>query len=178
MSKDLSFQLLEMPPEKIWNILTCLNPSKAAFIDNLSGQFLKDNTHDQYLNFAIFLLNSTTFQEVAKLLKLKPLFKKRSKIDTQSDRPISLLPLLSKFIERNVHGQTKELFQEENSLQVSICFPKKLLNKHLSWASDWKICWGIREGPFHWNDINWLLKSIWYHWPPNFTKKNELFRLF
>ena len=76
VSKDLSFQLLEMPPEKIWNILTGLNPSKAAFIDNLSGQFLKDDTHDQYLNFAIFLLNSTTFQEVAELLMLNHFLKK------------------------------------------------------------------------------------------------------
>ena len=32
--------------------------------------------HDQYLNFAIFLLNSTPFQEVAKLLKLNLFLKK------------------------------------------------------------------------------------------------------
>ena len=71
--------------------------------------------HDQYLNFAIFLLNSTPFQEVAKLLKLN-LFKKGSKTDPQNYRPISLLPLLSKTIERIVHDQTEEVLSKNKLL--------------------------------------------------------------
>ena len=31
-----------MCPEKVLNILKCLNPTKAAGIDNLSGKYLKD----------------------------------------------------------------------------------------------------------------------------------------
>ena len=23
--------------------------------------------------------------------------------------------------------------------------------------------------------FNWFTKSVWYHWPPNFTKENEIF---
>ena len=42
MLKNLNFQLLEMSLEKILSILKGLNPSKAAGIDNLSGNFLKD----------------------------------------------------------------------------------------------------------------------------------------
>ena len=71
--------------------------------------------YDQYLNFAIFLLNSTPFQEVAKLLKVKPVFKKDSKTDPQNYHPISHLPLLSKIIERIVHDQTEE-FLSKNKL--------------------------------------------------------------
>ena len=43
--KNLNFQLLETPPEKILSILKGLNISKAAGIDNLSGNFLKDGAH-------------------------------------------------------------------------------------------------------------------------------------
>ena len=45
MPKNLNFQLLETPPEKILSILKGLNISKAAGIDNLSGNFLKDGAH-------------------------------------------------------------------------------------------------------------------------------------
>ena len=45
VSKDLNFQLLERSPEKILNILKGLNPSKAAGIDKLSGNFLNDGAH-------------------------------------------------------------------------------------------------------------------------------------
>ena len=79
---------------------------------------------DQYLSFAIFLLNLTLFQEVEKLQLLKQLFKKGSKTDPQTYRPISLPPLSSKIIERIVH---------ETFLPVSIRFSKKLLYQHLSW---------------------------------------------
>ena len=69
--KDLDFQLSETSPEKILSILKSLNPSKTAGFDNLSGKFLKDIAlmFDQYLNFAIFLLNSIPFQEVAKIIE-------------------------------------------------------------------------------------------------------------
>ena len=43
VSKDFNFQLSEMSPEKILNILKGLNLSKATDIDNLSGKLLKDS---------------------------------------------------------------------------------------------------------------------------------------
>ena len=105
VSKDLNFQLLETSPEKIPSILKSLNPSKAAGIDNLSGKFLKDGAHvlarpiSQLCNLSIKL---NSFPRSC----IKPLFKKGSKTDPQNYRPISLLPLLSKIIERIVHHQT------------------------------------------------------------------------
>ena len=71
--------------------------------------------HDQYLNFATFLLNSTPFQEVTKLLKLNHFLKKGSKSDPQNYHPISLLPLLSRIIERIVHDQVQD-FLGKNKL--------------------------------------------------------------
>ena len=42
VSKDLNFQFLEMPSEKILSVLKGLNPSMAVGIDYVSGKFLKD----------------------------------------------------------------------------------------------------------------------------------------
>ena len=42
-----------------------------------------------------------------KIAKLKPLYQKGSKTDPQNYRPVSLLPLVSKVIEKFVHNQTE-----------------------------------------------------------------------
>ena len=119
VSKDLNFQLSETSPEKILSILKGLNPSKAAGIDNLSGKFLKDGAHilartiSQLCNFSIKL---NSFPRCCKIAKVKPLFKKRSKTGPQYYRPISLLPLLSKVIERIVHDQAEECLSKSKRL--------------------------------------------------------------
>ena len=118
MSKDLNFQLLETSPEKISSVLKGLNPSKAAGIDNLSGEFLKDGAHDlarpisQLCNLSIKI---KSFPRSCQIAKVKPLFKKGSKINPQNYRSISLLPFLSKIIERIVHDKTEE-FLNKNKL--------------------------------------------------------------
>ena len=48
------------------------------------------------------------FPDACKIAKVKPLFKKGSKSDPSNYRPISLLPLLSKVLERVVLSQIKE----------------------------------------------------------------------
>ena len=96
-----------------------LNPSKAAGIDNLSGKFLKDGAHvlarpiSQLCNLSIKL---NSFPRSCKIAKVKPLFKKGSKTNPQNYRPILLLPLLSKIIERIVHDQTEEFLSKSKLL--------------------------------------------------------------
>ena len=114
----MNFQLLETSPEEILSILKGLNPSKAADIDNLSGKFLKDGAYvlarpiSQLCNLFIKL---NSFPRSCKIANVKPLFKKGCKTDPQNYRPISLLPLLSKIIEKIVHDQTKD-FLSKNKL--------------------------------------------------------------
>ena len=50
-----------------------------------------------------------------KIAKLTPLFKKGFKTDTKNYRPISLLPLISKFIEKAIHIQMQE-YLDKNGL--------------------------------------------------------------
>ena len=47
------------------------------------------------------------FPEKCKIAKLKPLFKKGNKLEPKNYRPISLLPLVSKIIEKIIHSQTQ-----------------------------------------------------------------------
>ena len=117
--KDLNFEFSETSPEKILHILKDLNPFKATGIDNLSGKFLKDGADiltrriSQLFNLSIKL---GLFPRSCKIAKVKPLFKKDSKNDSQNYRPISLLPILSKIIERIIHDQTQEFLSKNKIL--------------------------------------------------------------
>ena len=133
------------------NILKGLNPTKAAGIDNLSGKYLKDGADilarsiSQLCNFSIKL---NSFPRSCKIHKLKPFFKKDCKVDPQSYGPISFLPLISKIIERIVHGKTEE-FLSKNKILHRFQFEKTPLLDILliNLLPDSK-------RPFHWNYFN------------------------
>ena len=96
-----------------------LNTSKAAGIDSLSGKFLKDGTDilarpiSQLFNLSVKL---SLFPRSCKIAKVKPLFNKSSKTDPQNYPPISLLPILSKIVERIIHDQTQEFLSKNRIL--------------------------------------------------------------
>ena len=79
--------------------------------DNLAGKFLKDGAPilakliTELCNFSITL---SRFPGDCKQAQLKPLLKKGSKDEPKNYRPISLLPQISKVIERIVHEQIQE----------------------------------------------------------------------
>ena len=91
-------------------LLKDTNPEKAAGIDNLSGRFLKDGAVGLALPISKpcnLSIKRSKFPLDCKIAKLKPLYKKVSKTDPKSYRPVSLLPLVSKVIEKIIHNQTK-----------------------------------------------------------------------
>ena len=116
---DLNFEFSETSPEEMLNILKGLIPSKAAGIDNLSDKFLKDGTEilarpiSELCNLSIKL---NFFPTSCKIAKVKLLFKKGSKTDRQNYCQISLLPNLSKTIERIIHDQTQEFLSKNKIL--------------------------------------------------------------
>ena len=90
-------------------ILSGTNVCKAAGIDDFLGCFLKDGS--QVLSKTIgelcnLSIKSGSFPDCFKIAKLKPLFKKGSKTNPLNCRPILLLPLISKIIEKLIHEQT------------------------------------------------------------------------
>ena len=107
--KNLSFA--PVAPATILKLLKQLNPAKSAGIDNLTGKFLKEGAPvlaspiTDLVNLSISL---SLFPDDCKIAKLKPIYKREAKTKPKNYRPISLLPLLSKMIERIIHNQTQE----------------------------------------------------------------------
>ena len=101
----------------ILHLLNNINPSKAAGLDNIAGKFLKEGSTvlamplTQICNLSITL---SVFPNKCKHAKLKPLFKKGLTTEPKNDRPISLLPLVSKIIEKVIHEQTIKYLEENN----------------------------------------------------------------
>ena len=82
--------------------------SKASGIDKLPGRFLKDSA--KILSKPISeIFNLSIFHGISlNACKTKPIFKKGKKVDPSKYRPILLLPLISKIIEKVVHDQMNE----------------------------------------------------------------------
>ena len=99
--------------------------SKASGIDKISAKFIKDRAIilalpiSQIFNLSIKL----SFPDDFKISKLKPLFKKGSKIDPKNYRPISLLPIVSKILEKLVHDQTQN-YLDENDMTTNLALEK------------------------------------------------------
>ena len=102
---------------EIMNILDNFDTNKAAGIDGLSGIFLKDGAKMlskpiyDLINLSISL---SSVPESCKVAKLKPLFKKGSKLEPKNFRPISLLPLISKVLEKVIHDQMQTFLTDTN----------------------------------------------------------------
>ena len=107
---NLNLTLNPANPETVLKLLQSINASKAAGLDKLAGKFLKDGASilvipiTQICNLSIKL---SVFPQKCKTAKMKPLFKKGSKTEVKNYRPISLLPLVSKIIEKIIHSQVE-----------------------------------------------------------------------
>ena len=93
--------------------------SKASGIDKRPGKFLKDGA--KILSKPIseiydLSISHRIFPNACKVAKLKPIFKAGKKVDRSSYRPISLLPLISKIIEKVVLDQTNEFLSANKIL--------------------------------------------------------------
>ena len=85
---------------------------KAAGIDYPSGRFLKDGSRVLSKSLSELFNLSTklgSLPDSCKIAKLKPLFKKGSKTNPSNYKPISLLHLISKIIEKLVQNKYKQV---------------------------------------------------------------------
>ena len=99
-------------------ILACLDISKAPGLDGISSEFLKDGAEVLALllcNLVNLSIKQPLYPDQWEIAKLKPQFKKGSKSNPKSYRPISLLPVVSKIIEKAIHIQTQD-YLDKNGL--------------------------------------------------------------
>ena len=90
------FQLKLTTEDIVLKLFKSIDISKAAGVSNLPGRFLKDGAvilAKPVTEICNFSIKSKLFPDPWKLAKLKPIFKKWSRIDPSYYRPISLLTL-------------------------------------------------------------------------------------
>ena len=111
----LIFQTVD--PIEISELLDNINNSKSAGFDNIPGCFLKDGSKiiSTYIS-CIFNLSVLLgkFPNQCKIAKIRPIFKKGSKLEAINYRPISLLPLISKVFEKCIHKQLQAYVTKHN----------------------------------------------------------------
>jgi retron-type reverse transcriptase len=96
-----------------------LNPKKANGLDDISSRFLRDGA-ESIIEPVTHIINLSIITETVpsefKKAKVIPLFKKGSKLDASNYRPVSLLNVLSKVLERAVHTQLNEFLEKKDLL--------------------------------------------------------------
>ena len=102
-------------------ILLSLDTSKAAGIDQIPAEFLRDGAEVLALplgNIINLSIKLSTFPEECKIAKLKPIFKKGERIHPKNYRPISVLPLVSKIIEKSIHFQIEDYLNKKKLIYM------------------------------------------------------------
>ena len=131
---------VKMESDKVFKILRNFYEHKARGLD-ISGIFLEDGASllatpiRQLCNLSI---SSGRFRDAYKVAKLRPLFRKGSTMDLKNYRPISLLRLISKALERMAHEQTMDfLGKTQCFMQISIRISKKSFYRLLLVLFNW-----------------------------------------
>ena len=92
---------------------------KVAGLGNLSGRYLKDGAKvlaKPITDLCNLSITSGKFPDSCKLVKLKTIYKKGSLTEASNYRPISLLTLISKVIDKVIHDQTSAFLNSCNLL--------------------------------------------------------------
>ena len=111
ISSDVTFDIEPLNQTYVQNQLSTLDISKVTGLDDLSAKMLRLSSHiiaaplTQILNLSI---KTKFFPDILKHAKVTPCFKKGDKSDKTNYRPISILPIISKIIERHISDQVKE----------------------------------------------------------------------
>ena len=91
-----------------------LNTKKASHSSDITTKILKQNI-DFFSHFILDYVNksisSSTFPSILKLADIIPVYKKDSRYEKSSCRPISVLPNLSKIFENVLYNQIFSFFE-------------------------------------------------------------------
>ena len=113
--------------ETIKKTLACLDSSKVPGLDEIFSKFLKDGGEILALplcNLVNLSIKQSLFPDQCKIAKLKGLFRKGSKSDPKNNRPISLLPVVSKIIDKTIQIQIQEYVNKNGLLyKYQLDFP-------------------------------------------------------
>ena len=117
VSQSIYLELTQ--PVEIFNIINSLHPYKACGYDDISAYFLRLGNIvlapvlTVYYNYA---LERGIFPQIFKIAKVIPIFKSGKKDQVSNYRPISLLPNLSKILEKLIKTRFVNFFERHEIL--------------------------------------------------------------
>ena len=103
---DISFSIPSITTSQVITSLLRISPNKAVGIDRISARLLRISAPEIASSLAKLINHSIetgVFPKRWKTAKVTPLLKGGDADDVSNYRPISVLPILSKVIERHVH---------------------------------------------------------------------------
>ena len=121
-SKNISpdqFYLQHVSENFVNTELSKINPNKSYGIDGIQARFIKDSASEIKLPITYIInlsIDSNTVPTDFKYAKVTPLYKKGNKSQVENYRPISILSVVSKVLEKAIYFQFEKYLKENNIL--------------------------------------------------------------
>ena len=112
-----SFKVSPVSIDFVYKELLKLKANKSTGLDGIPAKFLKDGATviKDHVAFIINLsITSNTVPTDMKFARVKPLFKKNSRSDVGNYRPVSILSIVSKILEKAVYKQLEKYLSGNN----------------------------------------------------------------
>ena len=119
----LRFQLAELEESFVLQQLLALKTNKAISLDKSSARLLKNSAHTIALSVTKLLnlsIKTGKFPKLWKCSEITALFKSGDRTNASNYRPISILPTLSKILEKAVHSYTSSWLPVNSSQENSL----------------------------------------------------------
>ena len=114
-----SFMLNTISEQFVNTELSQLNINKSTGFDEIPARFLKDGS-SEIKEVVTYLINlsicKNEFPDELKYAIVKPLFKKNKKTEVENYRPVSVLCIISKILEKAVHSQLDQYLNKNKIL--------------------------------------------------------------
>ena len=117
-----AFNIPEVTYEFVYNYLNGLDITKATGTDEISAYILKKSAPiiaESLPHIINLSIRNSVFPSSWKVAKVIPIYKSGSSMEVSNYRPISVLPVVSKIIEKHVHQTLYEYFQKFQLLRVA-----------------------------------------------------------
>ena len=117
-----SFALTPTSPMEVAGIINKLKPKTSKDLSGISPKLIKSSSillADPLSHIANISFQTGTFPKAMKTAKVIPIFKNKDKAHFQNYRPISLLPIFSKILERLAYNRLYKYLKQQNILTSS-----------------------------------------------------------
>ena len=121
-NRSCSFTFKPSHPDEVLKLITNLKATKSCGVDNIDAYVIKLAKHELLpviTHIVNLSLSNQVFPSQWKMSKIIPLHKKDELLYPKNYRPVSLLPIFSKILERAVFQQVVEYFEINNLIHPS-----------------------------------------------------------